>query len=161
MRPVIAFVPFGAFAAFAAFAMLAPAADDAAKLLPPGPGRDVVGGACLGCHPADNFRRLRLTRDEWADKVADMVEQGAKANDAEQEAIVGYLTATFGKESKVYVNTAPFIELRLILGFTIPETEALVAYRKEHGDFKEWRELLKVSGLDPAKVQAKKDIMIF
>ena len=69
-----------------------------------------------------NFRKKRLTKDGWAEQVADMVDRGAEATDAQAAAIVDYLTQTFGKESKINVNTAPFEELKSVLGLTGEES---------------------------------------
>ena len=90
-----------------------------------------------------------------------MVERGAEANAVDQAIIVNYLTQNFGKDSKVWVNTAPLGELRVQLGLSTEEANALIAYRSEHGDFKQWRDLLKVPGIDAKNVEAKKDLMAF
>jgi len=136
-------------------------AGDDAKALPDGPGKEIVVKACIDCHGAANFRKLRLTGDEWWEKVADMVDRGAKANEPEQTAIVAYLAKNFGRDSKVNMNTAPNSELIVVLGFTIAESQAAVAYREGNAGFKEWRDLLKVPGLDAQKVEAKKEMMVF
>src|ERR1041384_647366 len=116
-----------------ATASLAVAADDEeAKALPEAPGKDVTVKVCLSCHGSGSFRKRRLTREGWAEKVADMVDRGAEATEAQQTAVVDYLTQTFGKDSKVHINTAPFEELRSVLGFTVEEAKALLAFHKEH-----------------------------
>ena len=150
-----------AILAGAAWAVAYAATDPSIKLIPPGPGRETVVKVCGECHPADNFRSKRFDRDGWTEQVNNMMEQGAKANDAEQDIIIGYLTAVFGPNSKIYMNTAAFAEARAVLGLTLAETTALVEYRKEHGDFKSWQDVAKVPGLDSAKVEAKKDLMVF
>jgi competence ComEA-like helix-hairpin-helix protein len=43
----------------------------------------------------------------------------------------------------------------------VPESQAIVTYREANGSFKEWRDLLKVPGLDAKKVEAKKEMMAF
>jgi competence protein ComEA len=153
MKTVLSIFLLGA----AAFAVT----DPSIKLIPPGPGRDVVMKVCGECHPADNFRSKRLDRDGWTEQVNNMMDQGAKANDAEQDIIVGYLAAVFGPGSKIYMNTAPYSEVRAVLGLTLAETTLVMEYRKEHGDFKTWQEVAKIPGLDSAKVEAKKDLMVF
>ena len=89
-----------------------------------------------------------------------MVDRGAQATDEQAATIVDYLTQTFGKESKVNVNTAPFEELKSVLGLTTEESRAVVAWRKENGDFKSWQDLQKVPGIDPQKVENKKEIIV-
>jgi competence protein ComEA len=146
---------------FLAAAFLAVAADDDAKLLPEGPGKEVVVRTCLECHDASSFRKKRLNGDAWSDTVGQMVDQGAQATSQEQAAIVDYLVHNFGPDSKVRINTAPFSEIRIVLGFTNEETKAIIAYRDQHGDFKELRDLASVPGVDSKKVEAKKEMLAF
>src|SRR5690242_17504206 len=94
--------------AVAAFA----ADEEEAKGLPEGPGKDAVVKVCLSCHGTGNFRKRRLTKDGWAEQVADMIERGAQVTDAQSASVLEYLAANFGTGSKIYVNTAPFEELR-------------------------------------------------
>ena len=152
---------FLALAIPAASLCLALPVDDDAKALPDGPGKDLVAKACIDCHGAANFRKLRLSESEWADKVADMVDRGAKADEKEQTSVVAYLTRFFGKGSKVMMNSAPHSELMVVLGFNAAEAEAIVRYRTDYGDFKDWQGVSKVPGVDAAKVEAKKDKMAF
>jgi len=142
----------------AAFAL---ADDGGASLLPDGPGKEIIAKACTECHSVDRMRGLRLSKDDWWDKINDMVDRGAKATDQESEAMVAYLVRNFGKESKVWVNTAPMVEFKSVLGFTVHESEAVVAYRQANGKFTGPADLLKVPGIDPKKVDAKKDFMLF
>jgi competence ComEA-like helix-hairpin-helix protein len=140
----------------------APAADekDAARL-PDGPGKEIVGRICLECHDSGNFRKARLTSEEWADEVADMVERGAKGTPAEIETVVAYLAKNFGEDAPVRINTAPFAELRVVLGFSVAEVRALLDYREKHGALRGFEELLKVPGIDAAKAEAQKSRIVF
>lgn len=144
-----------------AAAFLAIAADDEAKLLPDGPAKELMGRTCFQCHDSSSFRKKRLTRDEWVDTVGKMVDQGADATSQEQTAIVDYLVQNFGPGSKVRINTAPFSEIHTVLSFTNEETKAIIAYREQHGDFKQLHDLLNVPGLDPKRVEAQKDMLAF
>ena len=150
-----------AFAVWAALVWTASAADPDAKLLPEGPGKDVVVKVCTECHGPASFRKARKTEEEWSDTGQDMVERGAKALPAELAAVVTYLAQNFGPDSKVNMNTAPLEELKAVLRLTVPESQAVIWYRHDNGSFKEWRDLLKVPGLDAAKVEAQKDRMGF
>ena len=134
--------------------------DEDVKGLPDAPGKDTVVKLCLSCHGAANFRKKRLSKDGWSEQVADMIDRGAQATDAQAATIVDYLTQTFGKESKINVNTAPFEELKSVLGLTTEESRAVVAWRKENGDFKSWQDLKKVPGIDPQKVENKKEMIV-
>jgi competence protein ComEA len=141
-----------------AAASLGIAADDEdAKALPDGPGKETAVKVCLSCHGAGNIRKKRLTREGWTDQVSDMVDRGAEATEAQQAVVVEYLTQTFGKDSKIHINTAPFEELRSVLGLTAEETKAVLTYRQENGSFKSWQDLLKVPGVDPKKIETRKE----
>ena len=73
--------------------------------------------------------------------------------------MVEYLAQMFGKDSKVYVNTAPFEELKAVFGLTVEETNAVISYRKDNGSFKSWRDLQKVPGIDGKKIEKKKELI--
>lgn len=135
--------------------------DEEVKLLPNGPGKDAVARICFECHGAGNFRRVRLTRDAWSEQVADMADRGAKGSETELAAIVEYLTVNFGKDSKINVNTAPLVELKMVLGITAKEAQAVFDYREANGKFKVWQELQKIPGVDAKKIEEKKDLMTF
>jgi competence ComEA-like helix-hairpin-helix protein len=137
------------------------AADEDGNDLPNGPGKDLVAKVCIDCHTAATFRKMRLNEDEWTDKVGDMVDRGAKADDKQQAEIVSYLVRNFGKGAKVNMNTAPHTELIVVLGFTVDESKALVAYRTDHGAFQQWSDLTRVPGLDVKKVETQKEKMVF
>lgn len=137
------------------------AADEEAKLLPDGPGKDLVGRICFDCHGAGNFRKARLSRDDWSDQVADMADRGAKGTEAELAAVVEYLTQYFGKDSKINVNTAPLVELKTVLGLTVKESQAVIDYREANGKFQAWQELQKVPGVEGTKLEAKKELIAF
>ena len=131
------------------------------KLLPEGPGKDAVVKVCLECHGVANFRKVRKDADEWSDSVSDMVDRGAKATSSEVEVIVAYMLNNFGKDAKVQMNSAPLEEIKVVLGFSVPEANAIVTYRDQNGPYKDWHDVLKAPGVDPAKVEAKKAAMAF
>jgi len=136
-------------------------ADPEVERLPPGPGKADVGTVCLACHSLNNIRRQRMDRDEWSSEVSDMVDRGAKATEGQVAAIVDYLTANFGPDSKIHVNTAPMIEFKSVLALTAAEASAIVDYRGANGDFHQLSDLLKVPGVDGKKIEAKKDLLEF
>jgi len=127
-----------------------------AALLPDGPGKAAVIKMCIDCHDTGNFRKARLSAEEWADSVADMMQRGAEGTPAEVNAVVAYLDKFFGKGAPVRINTAPFAEIRVVLGFSVAEVRAVVEYRDKNGPFKSFDDLAKVPGLDPAKLNAQK-----
>ena len=144
----------------AAALCLAVADDEETKLLPDGAGREIVARMCFECHGAGNFRKARLNRDDWADQVADMVDRGAKGTEVEITAVVEYLSRNFGKDSKINVNTAPLLELKIILGISAKEAQAVVEYREANGRVHAWTELQRVPGVDGTKIEAQKDLMV-
>jgi competence protein ComEA len=146
--------------ALAAICMFAADEKDA-SLLPDGEGKALVGRVCIDCHGSGNFRRARLTRDQWEESVADMVDRGAKASDEEVNTIVAYLEKNFGKGAKVQMNSAPLVEIKVVLGFTVPESQAIVDYREKNGGIKSFEDLAKVPGVDPAKVESARDRIAF
>ncbi len=135
--------------------------DEEARRLPAGQGKDAVAKVCLTCHGTAHYRRLRLSHDDWSDRVANMVDQGAQATPEELDAVVDYLTQNFGPQSKVWVNTAPLVELKSVLGLSVEEARAVIAYREKKGDFQEWRDLLKVPEVDGKKIEEGKERMAF
>ena len=137
------------------------AAQEDLKRLPDGAGKDIVVRVCTKCHGPGNIAKKRLSRDDWDDQVADMVERGAKGTPKELATIVDYLTANFGPDAKIPVNDAPIDELKSVLGLTSPAAVAIVEYRQGHGKFKAWRDLLKVPGVDPKKIEANAQRMAF
>jgi competence protein ComEA len=135
----------------------APAADEKeAGRLPDGAGKEIVGRICIDCHDSGNFRKARFSSEEWSDSVADMVERGAKGTPAEIDVVVAYLAKNFGKSAPVRINTAPFAEIKVVLGFTVAEVRALLEYREKNGELKSFEELLKVPGIDAAKAEAQR-----
>jgi competence protein ComEA len=90
-----------------------------------------------------------------------MVQRGAKGTPEEIEAVLAYLTKNFGKDAPVRINTAPFAEIKVVLGFTVPEVRAFLEYRDKNGGLKSFDELLKVPGIDVAKTEAQKARIIF
>jgi competence ComEA-like helix-hairpin-helix protein len=137
------------------------AAQEDLKRLPDVPGKEFVVRICTKCHGPGNIAKKRLNRDDWDDQVAEMVEKGAKGTPKELSAVVDYLAANFGPNAKVNVNEAAIDELKSVLGLLSPEAVAIVEYRKSHGKFKAWRDLLKVPGVDAKKIEANAQRMAF
>src|SRR3954468_15536104 len=131
--------------------------------LPPGPGRDETVRVCGKCHAPEQAASLRQSRTGWEETVSKMVNMGAEGSDEEYEAILGYLTKNFGPEAAkpVNVNKATPVELESVLSLTRAESEAIVKYRTDKGDFKTLDDLKNVPRLDFAKVEAKKARIAF
>ena len=88
---------------------------------------------------------------------------GMKATDAEYTAVVDYLVKHFPPEAveHINVNTASAIQLESGLNLKRSQASALIAWRKEHGSFKSLNDLMKVPALVAAKLEEKKDRIVF
>jgi putative heme-binding domain-containing protein len=78
-----------------------------AQSLPQGKGRADFEQTCSGCHSLSIPTSKRLTHDEWAAVIDDMVSQGAPGTPEELDNIVNYLSANFGKGDGSASNAAP------------------------------------------------------
>ena len=114
--------------------------------------------ACRQCHPIENILRLRRTSREWTDVINTMVGRGANATDEQFDMIHQYLTRYYGR---VKINTAPAEELSAVLGLSAKAAAALVEYRKAHGRFADVAAVLKVEGIDKAKVEEQPEALVF
>ena len=140
----------------------APAADEKeVARLPDGPGKEIASRMCMTCHDSGNFRKARHDSEEWSESVADMVERGASGTPEEIDAVVAYLARSFGNGAPVRINTAPFAEIKTVLGFTVAEVRAFLDYREKNGALKDFEELLKVPGIDAAKAEGQKSRITF
>jgi mono/diheme cytochrome c family protein len=142
----------------------AAAAGPAGMKLPEGLGKEVIMKACSACHIPDSFVNYRHTPDEWQSIIARMsLRVAATTTKADIENVLKYLTVNFPKTedaSKVNMNKAAAKEIES-LGFTPEETEAILSFRRAHGDFRDWGEMLVIYGVDGRKIDALKDHMSF
>jgi cytochrome c5 len=61
------------------------------------PGKVLLETRCTVCHNLERVQKKKADRAGW-EKIAErMKKNGAKLDDAEREAVVEYLTATYGK----------------------------------------------------------------
>ena len=67
-----------------------PAAGDA-------PGKVLLEARCAVCHDLERVQKKKADRAGWEQIVDEMIGKGAKLDDAEREAVVGYLTAAYEK----------------------------------------------------------------
>ena len=148
------------------------AAPVSAQSLPAGKGRAQFQRICTHCHGSEIVTRLKLSSDQWAGVVDDMVGRGAEGTDDDFELIVNYLSANFGKPKtdsdskeaagqKVNVNSATAAELTGQLEISTGDADAIVRYRKEKGAFRDWPDLRKVPGIDLKKLEDRKDRLVF
>jgi competence protein ComEA len=133
-----------------------------AQQLPDGPGKAELEKVCGTCHGVDMFVGMKEDGATWKSTVRKMVARGADGTDQELEAIVNYLTTYLGKDGdqtadKINVNKASALEIEKGLQLTTREAEAIVQHRTKNGDYKDWRDLEKVEGVDAKKIEAVKE----
>ena len=131
--------------------------------LPDGPGKAETEKICSQCHELARSISLRQDRAGWEATVSQMVSLGAKATDKETAAVIDYLTAHFAADEvpRINVNKARAIDLESGLTLRRSEAAAIIEYRTKNGPFKSIEDLKKVPGIDAAKIEAKKDRLIF
>src|SRR5580704_7112405 len=131
-----------------------------AQDLPAGKGKELVENTCGSCHGLDVVVAQHANRDGWASIVDYMVSRGATGTPAEIQTIIDYLAKNF-PAAKTNVNKASSMDLQSQLELSAKDADAIVKYRADHGDFKDWDSLTKVPGIDTAKLTAKKDSIVF
>jgi len=72
---------------------------------------------------------------------------------------VSYLSVAFGK--KIKINEATAADIANTFDIDEKLAGAIVKYRTDNGPFKEWKDLTKVKGLDPKRVEEQKDNLDF
>jgi competence protein ComEA len=143
-----------------AAAALAPAAF---AQIPDGPGKAETEKVCSQCHELERSVSLRQDRVGWQATIDKMVNLGAKASDKELGLVLDYLAAHYPADEtpRLNVNKARSIELESTLSLKRSEAAAIIEYRTKNGPFKSIDDLKKVPGIDPAKIDAKKDRLTF
>ena len=112
---------------------------------------------CGACHTPGMVSDIR-TEDEWKETVDHMISIGAKGTDEQLEAVMRVLWRTL---TKVNVNTATAEQLTLVLDISEATARAVVKYRASHGSLKTLDDLKKVPGINAAKLDERKDRVVF
>jgi len=123
-------------------------------------GELVAGNVCASeCHGWDLvFAGPRQLPGQWDFIVTDMASRGASATDEQLRLIRVFLKRTWGA---VWVNDASAQDLVTVLALPEKDAEAVIAHRQEHGKFTDLADLRNVPGIDPAKIDAQADAIIF
>jgi competence ComEA-like helix-hairpin-helix protein len=142
--------------------------------LPPGEGQAIVQQKCASCHALKVVTGKRASRQQWSTIVDQMITRGADVSDDDIDILLDYLAKNFGpatgqtgaekghdRTGPVNVNTGSASELAAALDLTVAESTSLVSYRERNGNFKEWRDLTKVPGVDAKKIESNKDRLVF
>jgi competence protein ComEA len=129
-----------------------------AQDLPEGKGKDVLESVCGACHGTDLVAARRATKEGWSYLVDDMVSRGASATNEQIATIIDYLAKNL---AQVNVNKGKSEEIATVLEITSAQADAIVKYRTDHGDFKTIDDLKKVPELASAKLDSKKDRVVY
>lgn len=131
--------------------------------MPDGPGKTETQKLCSNCHELDKSLSLKQDRAGWQRTVEKMLASGLKASDADITTVLDYLTRNYPADDvpRLKVNSADAIEFESILSIKRSQAAAIIAYRTKNGPFKSISDLKKVPGIEAAKLDAKKDRLIF
>ncbi len=131
--------------------------------LPDGPGKAETQKICSQCHDLARSISLHQDRAGWQATMDKMVTMGAQGSDKEFKLVVDYLTSNYPAEDvpRINVNTARAIDLESGLTLRRSQATAIIEYRNKNGPFKSIEDLEKVPGIDAAKIEAKKDRLVF
>jgi competence ComEA-like helix-hairpin-helix protein len=135
--------------------------------MPDGPGKQFILMQCTACHQPDHFTKYHHTAEEWQVIIARMGTRLPGATKPDLDTVLQYFVTNYPKieapvdANKVNMNKAPAAEIATRLDLTTAEAEAIVHYRETHGDFKEWRDMLIIYGVDGKKIQARQERMAF
>jgi competence ComEA-like helix-hairpin-helix protein len=113
---------------------------------------------CVACHPFENIIKSRRTLPEWNDQVTQMAMRGAPGTETDFTLVKKYMARYYGV---IHVNSAPAEELSAVLGLPSKVAAAVVEYRKANGKFTDLASLLKVEGVDKAKLEENADALRF
>jgi len=131
--------------------------------LPDGPGKAETQKLCSQCHELERSISLRQDRAGWQQTINKMVDLGAEASKTEIAAVLNYLAEHYPADAlpPINVNKCRAIDLESGLSLRRSEAAAIIAFREKNGPFHSIDDLKKVPGIDAAKVDAKKDRLIF
>jgi competence ComEA-like helix-hairpin-helix protein len=114
---------------------------------------------CVKCHPVDRIAGSRRSRSQWEEVMTTMqTARGAVISDEDWDVIQTYLVKHYGR---VNVNRASAADLAEVLGVTPETAAAVVAYRKQNGEFVDFDAFAKVPGLDLPKLEKLRDAISF
>ena len=134
-----------------------------AQQLPEGPGKPETQKLCSQCHEIARSISVRQDRAGWQGVMSKMSTLGMKATDQELQAAFEYLASHYPADDvmRLNINTAEAVDIESALTLRRSQASAVIAYREKHGPFKTIGDLKKVPGLDPAKIEAKKERLTF
>jgi competence protein ComEA len=126
------------------------AAADTYPEFPPGEGREAVLRLCVKCHSPNIILASGQDRKGWENTITKMARQGADGSDEDFTDIADYLTANFPPSAvkKVFVNMATDKQISDVLGVSLDDAKAIVAYRDKVKGFKSLEDMKAVPNVD-------------
>jgi competence protein ComEA len=112
---------------------------------------------CGACHSIALVEGLR-TESEWRDEVDQMIKIGARGTEEQFQRVMRVLARTL---TRVNVNTAEPRQIAPVLDVSDEAAAAVVKSRIKNGKFKTIEDLKKVPGVDPVKLEARRDRLMF
>ncbi len=128
-----------------------------------GPGKEELIKNCKGCHEVERSVSKRQDKDGWSGTMTKMVGLGMKISEADHAIIVEYLAKNYPADAipPLNINSATAIEMESRLGLRRSQAAAVLAHRAKAGPFKKFDDLKQVPGLDMAKLEEKKDRIVY
>ena len=122
------------------------------------PGRATLEKLCSGCHESNLVATMLRTPAEWDDTVGRMQSYGSEGSPEQLAVLRAYLLRNHGRAN---VNQAEARDLAPILDVAAVVADAVVKYRNDNGSFKTIDDLKRVPGLDGARIEARKERLMF
>jgi len=119
--------------------------------------KKAMEAVCGSCHSASLVEGLR-SQAEWLETVEQMVKLGARGSDEQFKRLMRFLSRNL---TKVNINSATAGEIAPVLDIGDGTAAAIVKRRSEIGKFTTLDELQKIPGVDAAKLEARKDRIVF
>jgi competence protein ComEA len=113
---------------------------------------------CSDCHEPERIMETKRTRSGWEEIIDKMVEKGASGTDQDFDLVLQFLLGHYGM---VNVNQSSPEDIALVIGLSAKDADAIAAYRRDNGNFKNYDALVKVPGIDVKKVEDHKDVILF
>jgi competence ComEA-like helix-hairpin-helix protein len=139
-----------------------------AQTMPDGPGKEFILSQCTACHQPDHFTKYHHTPEEWQTIITRMgTRLRGDATKKDLDTVTQYFVTNYPKvdkpeeAGKVNMNKATAKEIEAGLDLTVAEADAIVRYRETHGEFKEWRDMLIIYGVNGKRIRDRQDRMAF
>ena len=129
----------------------------AASAADPDPNLKAVQVVCGKCHTIAVFLNQARSWERWNDVFADMTQRGASGTDEQLAQVTVFFLENL---TLVNVNRSPAEELAGVLGVTDEVAQDIIA-RRERQPFANLAQLRSVPGVDAAKLDQRKNRILF